>query len=96
VIVEEAAAAAFRDKVSVAIAAEKKLEEERKQHAAEGSDDIAAEEKREENELGNIIREEDKELQRRHTQAAKDCHYGPAFPLAYNNDPSDSSVDTAK
>jgi Protein of unknown function (DUF3533) len=96
VVVEEAAEAAFRDRVSVAMAAEKKLAEERKQHAAEGSDDIAAEDKREANELEDVIREEDKELQRRHTKATKDCHYGPSFPLAYNNDPSDSSVDTKR
>ena len=48
----------------------------------------------EENELEDVIREEDKELQRRHTRAEKNCNYGPKFSLAYNNDNSESSIDT--
>ena len=94
VVAEEAAEAAFKDRVSVALAAERRLMEERKKSVAEGSDEIAAEEKREENELEDVIREEDKELRRRHTRAEKDCNYGPKFSLAYNNDNSESSIDT--
>ena len=94
VVAEEAAEAAFKDRVSVALAAERRLMEERKKSVAEGSDEIAAEEKREENELEDVIREEDKELRRRHTRAEKDCNYGSKFSLAYNNDTSESSIDT--
>lgn len=94
VILEEASEAAFRDRVAVAVAAEKRLILERKQHAAEGDEDITAEEKREEGELEDVIREENKELQKKHTKVASDCRYGPAFPLAFNKDASDSSIDT--
>lgn len=93
VIAEEAAEAAFKDRISVALAAERRLIEERKKSVAEGSDEIAAEEEREEKELEDVIRDEDKKLQRRHTRAEKDCNYGPKFSLAYNNDASDSSID---
>jgi hypothetical protein len=91
VVVEEAQEAAFRDRVAVAMAAEKKLAEERKQHAAEGSDNAATEEKREEEELETVIRKEDKELQKRHSRAAADCNYGPAFSLAFNNQDASAS-----
>ncbi|PMD55459.1 uncharacterized protein K444DRAFT_617175 [Hyaloscypha bicolor E] len=95
VVVEEAADAAFRDRVAVALATEKRLAVERKQRIAEGgSEDVIEEEKREEEELEDVIREEDKSLQRKHTKVAQDCRYGPAFPLAFNNDPSDSSVNS--
>jgi hypothetical protein len=95
VVVEEAADAAFRDRVAVALATEKRLDAERKQRMVEGgSEDIIEEEKREEEELEDVIREEDKSLQRKHTKVAEDCRYGPAFPLAFNNDPSDSSVNS--
>ncbi len=93
VIAEEVAEAAFKDRISVALAAERRLMEERKKSVAEGSDEIAAEEKREENELENAIRDEDEKLQKRHTRAEKDCNYGPTFSLAYNTDALDSSID---
>jgi hypothetical protein len=93
VIVEEAQEAAFKDRVAVAIAAEKKIAEERRQNAAEGSEDAAAEEKREEEELEGVIRKEDKELQKRSSRAAAECNYGPTFSLAFSNNQDGSSED---
>jgi hypothetical protein len=93
VIVEEAQEAAFKDRVAVAIAAEKKIAEERRQNAAEGSEDAAAEEKREEEVLGGVIRKEDKELQKRSSRAAAECNYGPTFSLAFSNNQDGSSED---
>jgi hypothetical protein len=90
VIAEEAGEAAFRDRVAMAVAFERKLVEEGKQNAPEESDDINAQEKRDEVELGSMIQGEDKKLQRQHTKAAKDCQFGPAFPLAFKDDSTDS------
>lgn len=90
VIAEEAADAAFRDRVRVAVALERKVIEERRQNATEESDEIAVQEKREEAEIDSAIRTEDKKLQRQHTKAAQDCNFGPSFPIPFKDESSDS------
>ncbi len=91
VLAEEAAEAAFRDRVSVALSLERQLVEERKKNITEGSDDIVAEKKREEGEIGEAIQKEDDKLQRQQTRASRACNFGPSFPLAFKeNSESDS------
>jgi hypothetical protein len=46
--------------------------------------DIVAQGKKEEGELGEVIRSEDRKLQRRHSKATQDCNFGPSFSLAFN------------
>jgi hypothetical protein len=97
VILEEAAEAAFRDKVAVAVATERRLIAERKQREVEGEgegEDGVTEEKRDESEVADVVRAESRELQRKHTKVASECRYGPAFPLAFNKDESEDSVDS--
>ncbi len=94
-ILEEAAEAAFRDKVAVAVATERSLIAERKQREVEGEgEDGVTEEKRDESEVADVVRAESRELQRKHTKVASECRYGPAFPLAFNKDESEDSVDS--
>lgn len=88
VIAEDAAEAAFRDRVAVAMAFEQKLAGEKRKNATEEIDDIVAQEK-EEGELGDVIRSEDRKLQRQHTKATQDCNFGPSFSLAFKENGSD-------
>jgi phosphoribosylformylglycinamidine (FGAM) synthase-like enzyme len=90
VIAEEAADAAFRDRVGVAIALERRMIEERRQNATEESDEIVVQEKKEEAEIDSAIRTEDRKLQRQHTKAAQDCNFGPTFPIGFKDESSDS------
>lgn len=90
VIAGEAAEAAFREQVDVAMAFQRKLVDERKKSVAGDTDDIVAEEKKEEGELTEVIRGEDRRLHRQLTKATQDCNFGPSFPLAFQENNSDS------
>jgi hypothetical protein len=84
VIAGEAAEAAFNDRVAVAMAFERKLVDDRRKTATGEIVDIVAQDKKEEGELGEVIRSQDRKLQRRHSKANQDCNFGPSFSLAFN------------
>lgn len=90
VIAGETAEAAFHEQVKVAVAFERKVANERKKSAAGEIDDIVAQEKKDEEELGDVIRSEDRKLARQLTKATQDCNFGPSFPLAFQGNKSDS------
>ena len=91
VIAEEAASAAFRDRVAVAMALERNLADERRKNATGENDDIVAQE---EGKLGDVIRSEDRKVQRRLTKATRDCNFGPSFSLAFKENSVDSDLNS--
>jgi hypothetical protein len=92
VLAEEAAEAAFRERLAIGMAFERKVAEERRNTIIEGSDDIVAQEKREEGELGAAIQQEDSKLQREHTKASRACNFGPSFTLAFKENSDSDSI----
>jgi hypothetical protein len=84
-IAEEAQKAAFDERLNAAVVFERKRDEERREKAETENtpEDVERADEADREEIGDIIRKEDNELQVQKTKASKICGFGPSFDLAF-------------
>lgn len=86
-IAEETQEKAFRERLDAAMAFERKRDEEKKETPEnQGSETGQRAETVEKEELAEVIRNEDREIQIEETSANRGCNFGPSFDLAFRSD----------